>query len=86
MDIGIFWGGSLNFSYGVDTGWTLIGDPAIVTSSEGSVIHTIDDQPAIAFFRKYLGEGDLTAIVGFPRVSRLWLSASRVPPGSRFSA
>jgi hypothetical protein len=49
--------GDLHFSYGVATGWHQVGDVGRVTRAEGAVVHTIDDAPAIDFYRKYLGPG-----------------------------
>jgi hypothetical protein len=49
--------GDLHFSYGVATGWHKVGDVGRITRAEGAVVHTIDDAPAIDFYRKYLGPG-----------------------------
>jgi hypothetical protein len=49
--------GDLHFSYGVATGWHQVGDVGRVTRADGAVVHTIDDAPAIDFYRKYLGPG-----------------------------
>jgi len=36
--------------------WTPIGKEFTITSVEGNKVHTINDIPAVAFFKKYLGE------------------------------
>lgn len=48
--------GQVAFSYGVDSGWGPIGEIGTVTRSEGNIIHTIDDKPAIDFYKRGLGE------------------------------
>jgi hypothetical protein len=50
--------GDLSFSFGVATGWRPLGPRATVTSSAGPWVRRIDDEPAIAFYERYLGEGD----------------------------
>jgi hypothetical protein len=37
------------------SGWQPLGVEKIVTSSEGNVVHTIDDVPALDLYREYLG-------------------------------
>ena len=53
----LLFSGALKHSYGIATGWKPIGEPGTVTSSNGSVVRTINDKPAIEFFEKYLGKG-----------------------------
>jgi hypothetical protein len=36
-------------------GWKAIGTPKTVTKSEGNIVYTIDDKPALDMFMKYLG-------------------------------
>ena len=38
------------------TGWTEFGAERIVTRSEGKVVYEIDGQPALALYKKYLGD------------------------------
>jgi hypothetical protein len=49
--------GEFPFSYGVATGWRLVGEVGRVSRATGAVVHEIDGKPAIEFFRKYLGAG-----------------------------
>ncbi len=53
----LLFSGDIVFSFGIATGWQPIGEPGIVTSSDGSIVHTIDNKPTIQFFEKYLGPG-----------------------------
>ncbi len=53
--VAIAFTGKLAFSIGVRHGWIPIGVPKIVTSSEGSVVHEIDNEPAIRFYERYIG-------------------------------
>jgi hypothetical protein len=55
----LLFSGPLSFSFGVDTGWRPIGNRGRVTVAVGNVIHTIDDEPALAFYQRYLGEGGM---------------------------
>ncbi len=47
--------GPVEYSVAIASGWNVIGEPAIVTRSKGSVVCEINNQPAIAFYKKYLG-------------------------------
>ena len=49
-------GGPFQYSFGVDSGWHPVGKKGVVTHVEGNVIHTIDDKPALGFYKSYLGE------------------------------
>ncbi len=47
--------GEFCFSYGAVSGWTPISQAGIVTKSHGPVVYEIDGQPALDFYRRYLG-------------------------------
>jgi hypothetical protein len=49
-------GGPIAFAHGVCSGWTPIGQAGRVTAVEGNQVLTIDDAPAIEFYRRYLGD------------------------------
>jgi hypothetical protein len=49
--------GEFHFSYGVATGWHQVGEVGHVTRATGATVHEIDGEPAIDFYRKYLGPG-----------------------------
>jgi hypothetical protein len=50
--------GDLAFSFGVATGWRPLGPRATVTRSSGPWVQEIDDEPALAFYERYLGGSD----------------------------
>ena len=47
--------GTMNYSSGVASGWMPVGTPGVVTKSEDSVVHEIDNAPAIEFYKRFLG-------------------------------
>lgn len=47
--------GPILFSHGVASGWTPIGSQGTVTASDGNDVASIDDAPAIEFYRRFLG-------------------------------
>jgi hypothetical protein len=53
----LLFSGPLSFSFGLDTGWHPVGRVGIVSDGDGSTIRTIDDEPAVAFYERYLGAG-----------------------------
>jgi hypothetical protein len=48
--------GPLKLATSVSSGWCPMGAGGIVTRSEGKYVYEIDHQPAIAFYRNYLGD------------------------------
>lgn len=56
--------GEFCFSYGAVSGWTPISQAGVVTKSDGAVLYEIDGQPALEFYRRYLG--DLPPTPEFP--------------------
>jgi hypothetical protein len=53
--IGLY-GDSLSLFHGSQGGWTAFGPERAVTSSEGSVLYSLDDQPALEIYKRYLGD------------------------------
>lgn len=51
-----FYGDSLRIGCGLSGGWEAFGPHRLVTKSTGNVLHTLDDQPALALYKRYLGE------------------------------
>jgi hypothetical protein len=51
----LLFSGPILFSHGVASGWQPIGKPGRVTKAENNVVYEIDDQPALAFYHRYLG-------------------------------
>jgi hypothetical protein len=50
-----FYGSSLHVSHGSAGGWEPFGPRRLVTASEGNVLFKLDDQPALALYKRYLG-------------------------------
>ena len=48
--------GDLTVSYGFAAGWKEFGPERRITRSMGSIVYEIDHQPALAMYKKYLGE------------------------------
>lgn len=47
--------GDFRFAMGVRHGWVPIGPPMKVTKSEGAVVHTLDNRPAVSIYEDYFG-------------------------------
>ncbi len=52
----LLFSGPILFSHGIASGWQPIGKPGRVTKAESNVVYEIDDQPALAFYQRYLGD------------------------------
>ncbi len=50
-----FSGPAIEAGFGVAGGWSPFGPERIVTRSEGNVVHSLDGEPALALYRRYLG-------------------------------
>ena len=48
--------GPLVYSVGLSSGWEPVGEPGVVTRSEGTVVREIDGEPALEFYRRFLGK------------------------------
>lgn len=53
--VGLY-GEALRIGLGCRGGWSEFGPPRRVTRSSGSVLHELDGQPALALYRRYLGD------------------------------
>lgn len=51
-----FYGDYLGLAHGSRGGWDVLGPEREVTHSQGNVLYTLDGQPALALYKKYLGE------------------------------
>ena len=51
-----FYGPHLTVSYGSAGGWEPFGPRRLVTQSTGNVLYQLDGQPALALYKRYLGE------------------------------
>jgi len=48
--------GRVLYGHGVASGWTPVGKKGIVTKVEGNILYEVDGQPALEFYRDYLGD------------------------------
>lgn len=51
-----FYGSHLQVGYGLNGGWDVFGPERIITKSDQNVLYEIDDQNALALYKKYLGK------------------------------
>lgn len=51
-----FYGDNLVISHGTMGGWDPFGTERLVTKSEGNVLYTLDDKPALELYKEYLGD------------------------------
>lgn len=51
-----FYGDSLKIGSGCYGGWSEFGTHRIITKSKGNILYEIDGEPALDFYKKYLGE------------------------------
>lgn len=52
---GVGLSGDFRFAMGVRHGWVPIGHPMKVTKSEGAVVHTLNNRPAVSIYEDYFG-------------------------------
>lgn len=55
----LLFGGNVNFSFGVSSGWEPIGNMKTVTKVTGNIVHELDNEPIVDFYNHYLGEYSL---------------------------
>ena len=53
--VGIY-GTALGVAYGSRGGWDVLGPERRVTHAQDNILYTLDDQPALALYKKYLGD------------------------------
>jgi hypothetical protein len=51
-----FYGKHIRMKYGSRGGWDVLGPEREVTCSKANVLYTLDDQPALSLYKKYLGD------------------------------
>jgi hypothetical protein len=51
-----FYGSHLHVGFGSLGGWDSFGPQRLITKSKGNVLYELDGQPALALYRRYLGE------------------------------
>lgn len=75
-----FYGARLGVTHGSRGGWDAFGPERVVTRAEGNVLYELDGEPALALYKKYLGDraaGLPSTALLFPLALR---SASRDAP------
>jgi hypothetical protein len=74
-----FYGDRLRVGHGSKGGWDIFGPERLVTRSKGNVLFELDGQPALALYKRYLGD----RAAGLPATALLFplaLRASRDDP------
>ncbi len=66
-----FYGDDITINYGSEGGWDIFGPERFITRSKDNVLYEIDGQPALALYKKYLGD----------QASKLPASGLRFPLG-----
>ena len=51
-----FYGDRIRIGFGSGGGWDIFGPERRVTSSSGNVLYALDDKPALALYKRYLGD------------------------------
>jgi hypothetical protein len=51
-----FYGPAFRVEFGSAGGWQAFGPKRLVTKAEANVLYTLDDKPALALYKRYLGE------------------------------
>ncbi|MDF1499220.1 MAG: FIST N-terminal domain-containing protein [Anaerolineales bacterium] len=51
-----FYGNHIQIRFGTGGGWNIFGPERRVTHSAGNVLYALDDEPALALYKRYLGE------------------------------
>ena len=78
--IGLY-GDAVRVSHGSKGGWDTFGPERVVTRAIGNVLYTLDDKPALALYKEYLGDraGDLpSSALLFPLALRMGMDTNSV--------
>ncbi|SFV51668.1 Blr2286 protein [hydrothermal vent metagenome] len=51
-----FYGEDIHIGYGSKGGWDRLGIERVVTKSDGNILYELDSQPALALYKRYLGD------------------------------
>lgn len=76
--VGVY-GDRLRVGHGSRGGWIAFGPERTVTSAQGNVLHELDGQPALALYKRYLGE----RAAGLPATALLFPLSVRLPGRGR---
>jgi hypothetical protein len=74
-----FYGKTLHFGHGSKGGWDIFGPERLVTRSHGNVLYELDDRPALALYKEYLGH----RASGLPATALLFPLALRNQDGTK---
>ncbi|WP_071870829.1 FIST signal transduction protein [Atopomonas hussainii] len=55
LAVGLY-GDALQIGHGSQGGWDSFGPERLITRSEGNVLYSLDEQPALELYKRYLGE------------------------------
>lgn len=72
-----FYGDAVKVSFGSKGGWDLFGPERLVTKSVNNVVYELDEQPALALYKEYLGE----LVVDLPASGLMFPLALKMPAG-----
>lgn len=75
------YGRKLRVGYGSLGGWDAFGPQRVITRSQGNVLYELDGQPALALYKKYLGEH----AAGLPATGLLFPLAVLSPSGTELT-
>jgi len=67
------YGDAVSVGHGSEGGWDVFGPERLVTESEGNVLATLDGEPALGLYKKYLGD----EAMGLPATALLYPLAVR---------
>jgi hypothetical protein len=70
-----FYGDAVQIGYGSKGGWDLFGPERMVTKSVSNIVYELDNKPALALYKEYLGE----LAAGFPATGLLFPLALKTP-------
>lgn len=70
-----FYGNSIQIGYGSKGGWDLFGPERMVTRSTANVVYELDNKPALALYKEYLGE----LAAGLPATGLMFPLALKTP-------
>ena len=51
-----FYGDAVNIDHGSQGGWKVFGPDRIVTKSDNNILYELDNEPALALYKEYLGD------------------------------
>jgi hypothetical protein len=70
-----FYGDAVQIGYGSKGGWDLFGPERMVTKSVSNIVYELDNKPALALYKEYLGE----LAAGLPATGLLFPLALKTP-------